>query len=140
MRLVDSHCHLDDEQFDADREQVIERALAAGVECMMTIDAPEIADRYSFLYSTVGVHPHEASNADLARIRAFAAHPKVLAVGEIGLDYHYDFAPRRSRSTPWILLEPGGGYFLARSLSKFFNSLMNSCTSLKSMYTDANRT
>ena len=94
MRLVDSHCHLDDEQFDADREQVIERALAAGVECMMTIDAPEIADRYSFLYSTVGVHPHEASNADLARIRAFATHPKVLAVGEIGLDYHYDFSPR----------------------------------------------
>jgi TatD DNase family protein len=94
VRLVDSHCHLDDDQFDEDRAQVIERALAAGVERMMTIDAPEFAEQYEFMYSTIGVHPHEASKADVGRIREFARHPKVLAVGEIGLDYHYDFSPR----------------------------------------------
>ena len=94
MRLVDSHCHLDDDQFDEDRAQVIERALAAGVERMMTIDAPDFAEQYDFMYSTIGVHPHEASKGDLRRIREFAKHPKVLAVGEIGLDYHYDFSPR----------------------------------------------
>jgi len=94
VRLVDSHCHLNDDQFDDDREQVIERALAAGVGRMMTIDAPEFAERYEFMYSTIGVHPHEASKADLGRIREFAKHPKVRAVGEIGLDYHYDFSPR----------------------------------------------
>ncbi len=94
MRLVDSHCHLDDDQFDEDRELVIERARAAGVEQMMTIDSPEFADRYDFLFSTIGVHPHEASKADLGRIGELASHPKVLAVGEIGLDYHYDFSPR----------------------------------------------
>ncbi len=94
MRLVDSHCHLDDDQFDEDRAQVIERALSAGVERMMTIDAPEFCEKYEFIYSTVGVHPHEASKADLERIRELVRHPKALAVGEIGLDYHYDFSPR----------------------------------------------
>ena len=63
MKLVDSHCHLDDEKFDADREQAIERALAAGVETMLAIDAPEFAERHPFLYATVGVHPHEEQYA-----------------------------------------------------------------------------
>lgn len=107
MRLVDSHCHLDDSKFDEDREQVIDRARAAGVERMMAIgtgDGPpdlEVAvrqaDRYPFIYATIGVHPHDASKAtpeSFARLRELAAHPKVLAVGEIGLDYHYDFSPR----------------------------------------------
>jgi TatD DNase family protein len=107
VRLVDSHCHLDDEKFDADREQVIERALAAGVETMMAIGTgdgpPDLetavrqADRYPFIYATIGVHPHDASKATaetFARLRDLAAHPKVLAIGEIGLDYHYDFSPR----------------------------------------------
>jgi len=97
VTLVDSHCHLNDEKFDGDREQVIERALAAGVEHMMAIDAPEFADRYEFMYATIGVHPHEAAKADensFARLRELASHPKVLAIGEIGLDYHYDFSPR----------------------------------------------
>ncbi|MBZ5624225.1 MAG: TatD family hydrolase [Acidobacteriia bacterium] len=106
-RLVDSHCHLDDHQFDADREQVIERALAAGVERMMAIGTgdgpPDLqtgirqADRYPFIFATIGVHPHDASKATaetFAELRDLAAHPKVLAVGEIGLDYHYDFSPR----------------------------------------------
>jgi TatD DNase family protein len=107
MKLVDSHCHLDDAKFDEDRDQVIERALAAGVETMMAIgtgDGPSdletgvrLADRHAFVYATIGVHPHDASKATagaFAKLRDLAAHPKVLAIGEIGLDYHYDFSPR----------------------------------------------
>lgn len=104
MSLVDSHCHLDDEKFDADREQVIERALAAGVELMMAIGtggeldvAIRQAERHPFIYATIGVHPHDAAKATpdtFARLRDLASHPKVLAIGEIGLDYHYDFSPR----------------------------------------------
>jgi TatD DNase family protein len=105
--LVDSHCHLDDSKFDADREQVIERALAAGVERLMAIgtgDGPadlrtaiRQAEQYPFIFATIGVHPHDASKATpetFAELRDLAGHPKVLAVGEIGLDYHYDFSPR----------------------------------------------
>ena len=107
MKLVDSHVHLDDAKFDSDREAVIERARAAGVERMLAIGtgngpphldvAVRMADRYPFIYATIGVHPHDASKATpetWARLREFATHPKVLAVGEIGLDYHYDFSPR----------------------------------------------
>jgi TatD DNase family protein len=107
VRLVDSHVHLDDSKFDADREAVIERALAAGVERMMAIGTgggpPDLetairqAERHVFIFATIGVHPHDASKATpetFARLRELAAHPKVLAIGEIGLDYHYDFSPR----------------------------------------------
>jgi TatD DNase family protein len=107
VKLVDSHVHLDDPKFDADRDATIERALAAGVERMMAIGtgngppdlevAVRMADRYPFIYATIGVHPHDASKATpetFARLRELAAHPKVLAVGEIGLDYHYDLSPR----------------------------------------------
>jgi TatD DNase family protein len=105
--LVDSHCHLDDSKFETDREQAIERALAAGVERMLAIgtgDGPpdlrtavRLADQYPFLFATIGVHPHDAAKATPAtfdELRELAHHPKVLAVGEIGLDYHYDFSPR----------------------------------------------
>jgi len=107
VRLVDSHVHLDDEKFDADRDAVIERALAAGVDRKMAIGtgngpadldvAVRMADRHTFIYATIGVHPHDASKATpetWTRMRALAQNPKVLAVGEIGLDYHYDFSPR----------------------------------------------
>jgi TatD DNase family protein len=107
VRLVDSHVHLDDRKFDADREAVIERALAAGVERMMAIGTgtgpPDLetairqAERYPFIFATIGVHPHDASKATpetFARLRELAALPKVSAIGEIGLDYHYDFSPR----------------------------------------------
>jgi TatD DNase family protein len=107
VRLVDSHVHLDDRKFDADREAVIERALAAGVERMMAIGTgsgpPDLetgirlAERYPFMVATIGVHPHDASKATpetFERLRDLAAHPKVAAIGEIGLDYHYDFSPR----------------------------------------------
>jgi TatD DNase family protein len=107
VRLVDSHVHLDDPKFDPDRDAVMERARAAGVERMMAIGTgggpPDLeaalrqTERYPFLYATVGVHPHDAaktSEETFARLRELAAHPKVLAIGEIGLDYHYDFSPR----------------------------------------------
>jgi len=107
VKLVDSHCHLDDPKFDADREQVIERARAAGVERMMAIGTgsgpPDLeagirlAQRFPFVLATVGIHPHDAakaSNDTFARLRALTAHPGVAAIGEIGLDYHYDFSPR----------------------------------------------
>lgn len=107
MKLVDSHCHLDDEKFAADLDAVIERAQAAGVGRMLAIgtgDGPpdlevaiRLAEAHSCFYATVGVHPHDAAKATPAtfdQLRALAAHPKVLAIGEIGLDYHYDFSPR----------------------------------------------
>jgi TatD DNase family protein len=104
---IDSHCHLDGKRFDDDREAVIERALAAGVTTMLAIgtgDGPpdldvaiRLAERYSFIYASVGVHPHDAAKwtpecapALQERLR----HPRVVALGEIGLDYHYDFSPR----------------------------------------------
>jgi len=107
VRLVDSHCHLDDSQFDADREETIGRARAAGIDRMLAIGtgsgppdlevAVRLAEKYPFLSATVGVHPHDASKATpevLAQLRQLAGHPKVLAIGEIGLDYHYDLSPR----------------------------------------------
>ncbi|HXM45493.1 MAG TPA: TatD family hydrolase [Bryobacteraceae bacterium] len=107
MRLTDSHCHLDDKQFDPDRNDVIARALAAGVERMMAIgtgDGPpdleaalRLARQHSFIYATIGVHPHDAAKATpetFAALETLAAETKVLAIGEIGLDYHYDFSPR----------------------------------------------
>ncbi len=107
MNLIDSHCHLDGEPFDADRDAVIERARAAGVSRMLAIGTgggpPDLeagirlAEKYPFIYATVGVHPHEAAKATpeiLTRLRPLAEHAKVVAVGEIGLDYHYDFSPR----------------------------------------------
>ena len=106
MKLTDSHCHLDDRQFDIDREQVIERALEAGVARMLAIgtgDGPpdleaaiRLAERYPPVLASVGIHPHDAAKArpaDFDHLRAIARHPKVVAVGEIGLDYHYNFSP-----------------------------------------------
>ncbi len=107
MTLTDSHCHLDDAQFAADREATIARAQAAGVETMLAIgtgDGPpdletaiRLADHYSFISATIGVHPHDASKATpetFDQLRRLATHPKVVALGEIGLDYHYDLSPR----------------------------------------------
>ncbi len=107
MKLVDSHCHLDDEKFAPDRDAAIARARAAGVERMLAIgtgDGPpdleaalRLARAYEFIYATIGVHPHDAAKTTpetLVRLAELAREPKVLAIGEIGLDYHYDFSPR----------------------------------------------
>jgi TatD DNase family protein len=105
--VIDSHCHLDNPQFDPDREAVIDRALAAGVERMVVIGTGEgppdleagirLADKHESIYATVGVHPHDASKATretFRGLRELLKHPKVIALGEIGLDYHYDYSPR----------------------------------------------
>ncbi|MDH3289929.1 MAG: TatD family hydrolase [Gemmatimonadota bacterium] len=102
--LVDTHCHLGDRRFDADRDAVLDRARHVGVGHIVTIadsiettmQAIALADRYG-LSASAGVHPHAASTwtEDVAaRIAACLDHPAVVAVGETGLDYHYDYAPR----------------------------------------------
>ncbi|MBO8127822.1 MAG: TatD family hydrolase [Peptococcaceae bacterium] len=102
--LIDTHVHLDDEKFDEDREDVIARAREAGVRKLITVgtDLPSsrravrIAEQYPFIYAVVGVHPHEAASAGenyLQQIEELAGHPRVVAIGEIGLDYYYNFAP-----------------------------------------------
>jgi TatD DNase family protein len=115
VSLIDSHCHLDHEQFDAYREAVVERALAAGVGQIVAIgtgDGPpdleagiRLADRYPAFYATAGVHPHEAAKAKeetYVRLSALLAHPKVIAAGEMGLDYHYDFSPRETQRAVFV--------------------------------------
>jgi TatD DNase family protein len=104
--IVDSHCHLDGKVYTSDRDEVIQRAIDAGVTRMVAIgtgDGPpdleagiRLADRYNVLYATVGVHPHEASKYDdetSVHLSRLLKHPKVVALGEIGLDYHYNFSP-----------------------------------------------
>lgn len=102
--FIDSHAHLDDARFDGDRDAVIGRAREAGVEVFITIgcdlatsrSAVALADRYPFVYATVGVHPHEVRQIEdnwYDELRRLAQHPKVVGYGEIGLDYHYNYSP-----------------------------------------------
>jgi TatD DNase family protein len=103
--LIDTHCHLDFEQFDSDRDRVLELAAAAGVTKLINpgTDLPSnrravaLAGRYDHVFAAVGIHPHEASTLDeetLDELRRLAANPKVVAIGEIGLDYYRDLSPR----------------------------------------------
>ena len=102
--MIDSHTHLNHEDFAADLAEVLARAAAAGVEQMLVpgYDLPSsqaavaLAQQYPQLVASVGVHPHDAKSlteADLAELKELAAHPKVVAIGEIGLDFHYNFSP-----------------------------------------------
>lgn len=99
--FFDTHCHLTAEQFDADRDAVIQRAVDAGVTRMLTLatDAAssraviELAERYACVYGAVGIHPEsvrEAETGDWRLLRELAQHPKVIAIGEIGLDFYWD--------------------------------------------------
>ena len=114
--LIDTHCHLEMDQYGPDREAVIQRARDAGLEAMLTIGSDlkgnigglELSREYDFIYSAVGFHPHDAKDFTeevFQRIKNWAAKykiqnlhaehlPKVVAIGEIGLDYHYDYSPR----------------------------------------------
>src|SRR5947208_5694065 len=103
--LIDSHCHIDDARFDVDRDAIIARARAAGVEHFVTIGcdletsraAVTLAQRHPFISATVGVHPHEVKHIQVNwydELRALAKSKGVVAYGEIGLDYHYDHSPR----------------------------------------------
>ncbi|MBO9360910.1 MAG: TatD family hydrolase [Thermoflexus sp.] len=105
MILIDTHCHLDDSAFDPDREEVLARARMAGVGTLILPGVePEgiprvlaLAERYRGLYAAVGIHPHVASTFSpqiLAQLRAWARHPRVVAIGEIGLDFYRDRSPR----------------------------------------------
>lgn len=109
MIFVDSHCHIDGEAFDADRAKVIERANEAGVKLMLTIGtgspnsndfkrAVGVAEEYKNVYAAVGVHPHDAreydDSAENHLIELVNQSEKVIAWGEIGLDFHYDHSPR----------------------------------------------
>ncbi len=112
---VDSHCHLDGPKFDSDRDEVIARARQSGVQAIVAIgngDGPEevdcgirLAEKYDFIYATLGIHPHEArlaSQAVYARMEDLAKHPKVIAWGEIGLDYYYDHSPREVQKEAFL--------------------------------------
>jgi TatD DNase family protein len=105
---VDSHCHLDFPELAADRDKLIARAVAAGVGSMVTIstrvrrfdEIRRIAEAHDGIWCSVGTHPHNAHEElditaeDLVRL---ASHPRVIAIGEAGLDYHYDHSPRAAQ-------------------------------------------
>ncbi len=104
---IDSHAHLEGHKFDSDRAQVFERARAAGLERILAIGsgtgpgtldcAIKIAEQHDWVFATLGIHPHEAklaTEADYAEMALLAKHPKIMAWGEIGLDYFYDHSPR----------------------------------------------
>ncbi len=106
--FIDSHCHIDGEQFDEDRDEVVRRAREAGVVAMLNIGtgdpnsddfrrAVAVAERYEGVYASVGVHPHDAKLYNAAaeeHLVELAKSEKVIAWGEIGLDYYYDHSPR----------------------------------------------
>ncbi|QEK13376.1 TatD family deoxyribonuclease [Crassaminicella thermophila] len=103
--LFDSHAHLDDKRFDKDRNQVLENAIENGISYILnpgadfetSVKAVELANEYDMVYAAVGVHPHDAKDVDdmtLALLKGLAKKPKVVAIGEIGLDFHYDHSPR----------------------------------------------
>ena len=103
--MIDSHCHLDFPHFDEDRDEVLARGAEAGVIALVNPGtdlassrrAVALAERYGNVYAAVGVHPHHASTMDrqvLSELRQLASHPKVVAIGEIGLDYYRDLSPR----------------------------------------------
>jgi TatD DNase family protein len=105
MELFDTHAHLDDEDYGADREAMLERARAAGVRLVVNVGyslessraSVELASRYEMVYAAVGIHPHDAAKAPegyLETLAELARHPKVVALGEMGLDYYRNLSPR----------------------------------------------
>lgn len=115
MALVDSHCHLDGTKFAGDLDAVLGRAAEAGVTRLLAIgtgDGPpeldcavRLAEKYPQMLATVGVHPHEAAKVTAQTfddLRALGRHEKVVAFGEIGLDYHYDFSPREIQKEVFV--------------------------------------
>ena len=106
MQLIDSHCHINDKQFENDLADVIARASDAEVVQMICVGtdiksserAIEIADKYSNVFATCGIHPHDSDKPDekyIQILEEFSTHEKVVAIGEIGLDYFYDFSDKK---------------------------------------------
>ncbi len=117
--IIDSHAHYDDARFDEDREEAIALARESGVDIIInaasdlesTKRSLALSEKYSFFYALAGIHPHEAEEADkdekstLLQIESIAKdNKKVVAIGEIGLDYHYDFSPRETQKK-WFRLQ-----------------------------------
>ncbi len=111
--LFDSHAHIDDEKFDIDREEVIQRAIDNGVTGIINVGASmessarsiALAEKYEGIYAAVGIHPHDAKDAldtDYEQLVRWTALDKVVAIGEIGLDYYYDFSPREVQRSVFI--------------------------------------
>lgn len=108
MKLFDTHAHLSDEAFDADRHELIPKLMDAGVEKFIDVACDVrsasrtiyLLERYPFVYGTIGMHPHDVrvmNNALMDEIEKYLEHEKMLALGEIGLDYHYDLSPREDQ-------------------------------------------
>jgi TatD DNase family protein len=111
--LFDSHAHIDDEKFDADRDQVIERAFENGVTGIINVGAcmassarsVALTQKYESVYAAVGIHPHDAKDAletDYDQLVQWTTLDKVVAIGEIGLDYYYDLSPRDIQRSVFI--------------------------------------
>ena len=114
-KLIDTHAHLDDPKFESDRDEAIKRAKDAGLENIITVGTwqkghdlkpvIELAERYDFVYAVLGVHPHDAGDAGedaFNEIKELSAHSKVIAIGETGLDYHYEHSPKNIQKTVFI--------------------------------------
>lgn len=111
--LFDTHAHLDDSRFDEDRDKVIGQCRDEGVELIINVGCDmrtslksiALAKQYDFIYAAVGIHPHDAKSMDkdtLNVIGSLADNPRVKAIGEIGLDYHYDLSPREIQKQRFI--------------------------------------
>jgi len=102
MKIFETHAHLDNSQFDSDREAVIKSCREKGIEMIInigcdrqtTLDSIALAKKYEFIYAAAGFHPHDATELDLEFLRIQAKHPKVVAIGEIGLDYYRNLSPQ----------------------------------------------
>jgi len=103
--FFDTHAHYDDKQFNDDREELLGSMNGAGVDLILNAASNlrsskfclKLADKYSFIYAAIGVHPHDSktmNDATVSELEKLLSQPKAVAVGEIGLDYHYDFSPR----------------------------------------------
>jgi len=108
VMLIDTHAHIYWESYDNDREEMLKRAIDSGIKYIIcpgtdietSIKAIELAEKYDFVYAGVGFHPHDAVKAgekELEKIEELSYHPKVVAIGEIGLDFHYNFSPREKQ-------------------------------------------
>lgn len=111
--LFDSHAHLNDEKFDEDRDELIKSLKEKGVDLVLNIGADiessiesiELSKNYDFIYASVGVHPHEVSSMNeesIETLRELSKNEKVVAIGEIGLDYYYDNSPRETQKE-WFI-------------------------------------
>lgn len=113
ISVVDSHTHLDSKDFDSDRDQVVDRAIQAGVTRIITIGAGSgfdsaksaclLSEKHSCVWATVGLHPHDtALDGSIEDLKSLASHPKVVAIGETGLDFYRDWAPRDAQER-WFI-------------------------------------